>query len=150
VRGLACDTVVVTGRVEDVRPYLRHAAVAVAPLRLARGVQNKVLEAMAMSRPVVASEAAATGLAVRPGEDLVVAESAPDFASSVLEFLKDPPSGDARGLCARRRVLASYSWESNLGPLERLLSGRPIGASAERGAASTVGASQAARSQLTV
>jgi len=141
---LACDTVVVTGRVEDVRPYLRHAAVAVAPLRLARGVQNKVLEAMAMSRPVVASEAAAMGLAVRPGEDLVVADSAPDFAGSVLEVLKDPPVGDALGSRARRRVLASYSWDANLKPLERLLSGRSLGARAERGPGSTVGASQAA------
>jgi sugar transferase (PEP-CTERM/EpsH1 system associated) len=131
VRGLACDTVVVTGRVEDVRPYLRHAAVAVAPLRLARGVQNKVLEAMAMSRPVVASEAAAMGLAVRPGEDLVVADSAPDFAGSVLGFLKDPPSGDAMGLRARLRVLETYCWESNLESLERLLSGQPAGARAE-------------------
>jgi glycosyltransferase involved in cell wall biosynthesis len=62
VRALASSGVVVTGTVPDVRPYLQHAAVVVAPLRLARGVQNKILEAMAMGRPVVASASCATAL----------------------------------------------------------------------------------------
>ena len=67
VQALAGKHVVVTGTVPDVRPYLAHAAVVVAPLRIARGVQNKVLEAMAMGRPVVASAACAGGIDATPG-----------------------------------------------------------------------------------
>jgi sugar transferase (PEP-CTERM/EpsH1 system associated) len=120
VRKLASDSVVVTGRVADVRPYLRHAAVAVAPLRVGRGLQNKVLEAMAMARPVVASRAAATGLAVRPGAEIEVADTAPDFARCVLALL-DAASGNALGAAARKRVVSAYDWDANLAPLQRLL-----------------------------
>ena len=66
----------VTGAVADIRPYVAHAAVAVAPLRIARGIQNKVLEAMAMARPVVASPEAFEGVRATAGRDLLVADGA--------------------------------------------------------------------------
>ncbi|PWG67993.1 sugar transferase, partial [Enterococcus hirae] len=75
--------VTVTGTVDDVRPYLRHAAVAVAPLRIARGIQNKVLEAMAMARPVVASSQAMDGLELPPEARPTVADSAEEWVGAV-------------------------------------------------------------------
>lgn len=102
----------VTGRVEDVRPYVQHAACAVAPLRLARGVQNKVLEAMAMARPVVASPQAAEGISAQAGEDFMVAENAADFAAQIVAVCKGAyPEMGAR---ARARILLAYDWQTNL------------------------------------
>ena len=77
--------VVVTGGVPDVRPYLAHAACAVAPLRIARGVQNKMLEAMAMARPLVASAQAAEGLRAEAGRDFILAqgEAEPKYFESL-------------------------------------------------------------------
>jgi sugar transferase (PEP-CTERM/EpsH1 system associated) len=110
----------VTGRVEDVRPYLAHAAVAVAPLRIARGVQNKVLEAMAMGRPVVASEPAARALAAAPGRDLLVEEEPQRFAAAVLRAL-DPATGDALGRAGRAYVEHHHRWAATLSRLDALL-----------------------------
>ena len=85
VRALAREgRVVVTGSVPDMRPYLQHARVVVAPLRVARGVQNKVLEAMAMERPVVVSASAAAALTALPGVDLETAAEAGDFARKTI------------------------------------------------------------------
>ena len=124
VRRLAAlPGVTVTGRVDDVRPYLAHAAVAVAPLRLARGVQNKVLEAMAMARPVVATSAATQALAVRPGHDLLVADDAPALAEAVLQALA-PAVGAALGTAARAYVVAAHRWEDALLPIDQLLGAR--------------------------
>lgn len=104
--------VTVTGTVPDVRPYIRHARVAVAPLRLARGIQNKVLEAMAMATPVVVSPQALEGIAAEPGRELLVAAEAGDFAAAVALLLA---RGDNdMGLAARARVEHHYSWPSNL------------------------------------
>ena len=121
VRKLATlDGVVVTGSVPDVRPYLAHARLAVAPLRFARGLQNKILEAMAMARTVVASPEGATGITARAGEELLVASGPGAFADTVSRYL----TSDARhavGAAARARVLADYSWRTNLGRLDDLL-----------------------------
>src|SRR5918995_932964 len=75
--------IIVTGRVEDVRPYVAHAAVAVAPLRIARGIQNKVLEAMAMARPVVASAEAFEGIDAVAGEHLIVEDEPAAYADRI-------------------------------------------------------------------
>ena len=84
------DGVTVTGRVDDVRPYVAHAHTVVAPLRLARGVQNKVLEGLALERPVVATVAASRGLDVVPGRDLWVADDPADFAEAVVAAATGP------------------------------------------------------------
>jgi sugar transferase (PEP-CTERM/EpsH1 system associated) len=120
VRRLAGDGVVVTGRVLDVRPYLRHARVAVAPLRVARGLQNKVLEAMAMGRPVVATEGATVGLSLKDAVEIEVARSTADFVRAVLKLM-DPAHGEAMGAAARQRVLVDYDWGVNLEPIGPLL-----------------------------
>lgn len=102
----------VTGRVDDVRPYVQHAACAIAPLRLARGVQNKVLEAMAMARPVVASPQAAEGISALAGEDFMVAENVADFAAQVVAVCKGLYAD--MGSQARARILLAYDWQTNL------------------------------------
>jgi sugar transferase (PEP-CTERM/EpsH1 system associated) len=104
--------IIVTGRVADVRPYVKHAACAVAPLRLARGVQNKVLEAMAMARPVIASPQAAEGISAHAGEDFMVGENAADFAAYVVAACRGyfPKMGEQ----ARARILLAYDWQTNL------------------------------------
>jgi sugar transferase (PEP-CTERM/EpsH1 system associated) len=121
VRALAGDSVDVTGTVPDVRPYLQHAAVVVAPLRLARGIQNKILEAMAMGRPVVASRECAEAINVQRGVDLVDAEDADAFVREVDSLLGDSGRAAAIGHAGRLRVLRGYSWEAHLSAFERHL-----------------------------
>jgi sugar transferase (PEP-CTERM/EpsH1 system associated) len=121
VRALARNPrVFVTGRVEDVRPYLQHSRVVVAPMRIARGIQNKVLEGMAMARPVVVSAAAAKALSAIPGRDLDIADGAAEFARKTTAAM-DAQRGAAVGAAARARVVADYDWAKNLGAFDSLL-----------------------------
>jgi sugar transferase (PEP-CTERM/EpsH1 system associated) len=113
--------VVVTGSVPDVRPWLAHAACAVAPLRIARGVQNKVLEAMAMARPVVASAQAAEGIRAEAGRDFVLAQGEAEFARAVVVQLQSPASAAP----ARECVLAHYDWARNLSAIDPLFDAPP-------------------------
>lgn len=112
--------IIVTGRVEDMRPHLAGADVCVAPLRIARGVQNKVLEAMAMSRPVVATAPAFEGIDAIPGEHLIVADRPDDIAARIGELLADPARAAAMGAAARRRVIERYDWDNNMAMLDTL------------------------------
>jgi sugar transferase (PEP-CTERM/EpsH1 system associated) len=120
VRALASDaSTIVTGRVDDVRPYLQHARVVVAPMRVARGIQNKVLEAMAMAKPVVVSAGAAAALSLK-GDELEVASDACEFTSKVLASM-ERGRGEAMGRRARERVLRHYDWRASLKQLDGLL-----------------------------
>jgi sugar transferase (PEP-CTERM/EpsH1 system associated) len=121
VLALAGDAVNVTGTVPDVRPYLQHAAVVVAPLRLARGIQNKVLEAMAMARPVVASAACVQPIAARPGVELIAAGDAADYVREVDALLRDATRAGAIGAAGRAAVLRTHSWPAQLATLDRHL-----------------------------
>jgi sugar transferase (PEP-CTERM/EpsH1 system associated) len=113
--------VVVTGSVPDVRPYLAHAACAVAPLRIARGVQNKVLEAMAMTRPVVASVQAAEGIRAEAGRDFILAQGEAEFADAVVAGLQTMSAAAP----ARDCILAHYDWARNLAAIDRLFEQAP-------------------------
>ena len=124
VRRLAGVSITVTGTVPDVRPYLQHAAVVVAPLRLARGIQNKILEAMAMERPVVAASACVAALTGASGEEILTAADAGDFVRSISTLLSDAGLARRIGSAARRRVLQSYSWDANLSRIDPHLSVR--------------------------
>jgi polysaccharide biosynthesis protein PslH len=115
------DRVVVTGRVEDVRPYFEDAAVAVVPLRVARGLQNKVLEAMAMRVPVVASEAAYQGITAVPGRDLMVAADAEAFARAVVRLLREPETRERYAAAGRACVEENHNWDRLLPRLEELV-----------------------------
>jgi glycosyltransferase involved in cell wall biosynthesis len=106
--------------VPDVRPYLRHARVVVAPLRVARGIQNKVLEAMAMARPTVVTSGVARALSARPGIEFEVADETGDFADKVVALM-DRAAGDAMGRRARARVETDYAWSTHLARFDALL-----------------------------
>ncbi|MBF0454166.1 MAG: TIGR03087 family PEP-CTERM/XrtA system glycosyltransferase [Magnetococcales bacterium] len=118
----ALPGVTVTGRVEDVRPYIAHGAVSVAPLRLARGIQNKVLEAMAMGRPVVATSQAMEGIRLCLGLTQWVSDDAEGLAYLIVTLLGEnrqpgqPDSAAAAqaGEVGRRCVVERYNWEENL------------------------------------
>ncbi|MFG0319034.1 MAG: TIGR03087 family PEP-CTERM/XrtA system glycosyltransferase [Planctomycetota bacterium JB042] len=111
--------VTVTGRVEEVPPYLRAARVAVAPLRVARGIQNKVLEAMACGTPVVATGAALGGIGAPPA--VARADDPAAFADAVAALLADEAVRTARGREGREWVVQHFDWEARLGQLEALL-----------------------------
>lgn len=109
----------VTGRVPDVRPYLARALAAVAPMRVARGVQNKVLEAMAMAKPVLVSGMGLEGIKLGEGDVVLLAETADDYLKHLSALLE----GQLQDLGSRARqlVLDHYSWESNLAVLDEVL-----------------------------
>jgi sugar transferase (PEP-CTERM/EpsH1 system associated) len=113
--------IVVTGTVPDVRPFIAHARVAVAPLRIARGIQNKVLEAMAMAQTVVVSPQALEGIEASPGDELLLAEDAAAFGAAVIATLTR--SGSTIGSAARLRVEQRYGWQSNLSRIDASLDG---------------------------
>ncbi len=117
------EGVVVTGSVAEIQPWIAHAEVAVAPMRIARGIQNKVLEAMALARPVVVSPMGAEGIHARPGEHFLVAVDGATFARSVAHLLRHPDEAEALGRAARERVVAEYSWDRTLAPLDRWFPG---------------------------
>jgi polysaccharide biosynthesis protein PslH len=131
LRAAVGPDIVVTGRVPDVRPYLQFAGAVVAPLRIARGVQNKVLEAMAMAKPVVATREATRALGVRSGIHLWVANDPQHFADAILSALK----GNDRDKIARsghEYVVQNHSWQAVLANLDtelesvRQAQGRPV------------------------
>jgi sugar transferase (PEP-CTERM/EpsH1 system associated) len=122
VRRLAdLSGVTVTGAVPDVRPHLARAAVVVAPLRIARGIQNKVLEAMASGKPVVASRQALEGLAAREGIEFLSAETAGQWVSVVADLLSRPERCAQLGASARSYVERHHHWTTRLAPLANLL-----------------------------
>lgn len=113
--------ITVTGTVDDVRPYIAAADVAVAPLRIARGVQNKVLEAMAMAKAVVTTPAAAQGIAATPGREFLVALDARQMADDVMALVRDPVRAAVVGQAARALVLDRYDWDRSLSLLDDVL-----------------------------
>jgi polysaccharide biosynthesis protein PslH len=130
VRRLAGAHTIVTGAVPDVRSWLAAADVVAAPLRIARGIQNKVLEAMAMARPVVASPAAFEGIEAEPGLHLFVADSAEAQARAIAGLLADRGRAEAMGQAARRRIEQAYRWEARLAPLGGIIGVAPRRAAA--------------------
>jgi polysaccharide biosynthesis protein PslH len=111
----------VWGRVDDIRSWLRAADLAILPLQIARGVQNKVLEAMAMALPVVLTPGAATGIGAIDREQLRIAESDDALAAAILGLLADPVAAKAMGAAARRFVIQRMSWDAALKPLPEIL-----------------------------
>ena len=113
--------VTVTGFVPDTREYLNKATVAVAPLRIARGIQNKILEAMATGVPVVATPKAFEGIEAEPDRDLVLGEDPKIFADLVIKLIKEVSLRESIGNNARRVIENNYCWSKNLERLDRIL-----------------------------
>ncbi len=101
----------VTGYVDDVRPYLKGATCCVIPLRVARGIQNKVLEAMAASKAIVATPESVAGLRVEDGVQLLIAQKEREFADAALRLIEDPALRDRLALQSRRFVETEHDWE---------------------------------------
>jgi len=113
--------IIVTGRVPDVQPYLAHATAVVAPLRIARGIQNKVLEALAMGRPTIVSTDALTGIG-KPGmAPVIVADGVDAWIAACLRVLDDPASAAELAKGARPFVKEHFSWAARLRALDALL-----------------------------
>jgi len=108
------DGVHVTGAVNEIRPYIAHAHCAVAPLRIARGVQNKVLEAMAMGKAVVTTSQAMSGIRLCDGLGSLIADEAHEMAQRVALYLSDQASANLIGKKGRECVMSNYNWENNL------------------------------------
>ena len=103
--------VTVTGTVPDVRPYLERAGAIVVPLRIGGGTRLKIYEGMSMGRPTVSTTIGAEGLPVHHGAEILIADSATDFAEAVAGVLADPSSADALGQRAAARVRRDFSWD---------------------------------------
>jgi glycosyltransferase involved in cell wall biosynthesis len=122
VRRLAADpSVVVTGRVDDVRPYMREAAVYIVPLRIGGGTRLKIFEAMAMGKAVVSTAVGAEGLPVHAGEHLLIADEPRGFARAVVRLLRDIDKRRAIEQAARALVVAQYDWAVVAADLEEAL-----------------------------
>jgi len=113
--------VAVTGRVDDVRPFMRDAAVYIVPLRIGGGTRLKIFEAMAMSKAVVSTTIGAEGLPVSDGEHVLLADTPPAFADAVVRLLRDGGARRALETAARALVVARYDWSAVAGELEGAL-----------------------------
>jgi polysaccharide biosynthesis protein PslH len=113
--------VVVTGAVPDVRAHLAEATMMVAPLRIARGIQNKVLEAMAARVAVIASPAAMEGIEGVPGRDAIIASEAREWVDAIVALAGDQPRRASLEEAARELVVARYAWEPAMLRLETLM-----------------------------
>jgi len=122
VRALAAiPGVTVTGTVADVRPHLASAALSVAPLRIARGTQNKILEAMAMAVPVVTTALAARGVDAVPGEHLLTADRPRECVDAILRLLRDRACRDRLARAARARVQSHHDWGASMRKLDGII-----------------------------
>ncbi len=110
----------VTGTVPDLCPYLRRAAVALAPVRYGVGIQNKVLEAMACGTPVVGSPQSISALRAKPGEEVLVAAAPDQFSKHILGLLEEPRLRERFGQAGRRYVEREHSWPSAAASLEEI------------------------------
>jgi len=116
------ENVMVTGFVEDIRPYYQRADLCIVPLRIARGIQNKVLEAMAMGKVVVATRAALDGICADLGTHFIMADDADAFAAEIIALLHDPVRAKSIGTAAREFVKKEFAWDACLQKLEELIS----------------------------
>jgi glycosyltransferase involved in cell wall biosynthesis len=113
--------VTVTGSVADVRPYLRRSALMVAPLNIARGTQNKILEAMAAGVPVVVSRVAAGGVDAVANEHFLLASTPEEYAQAVLRILDHPAQRQQLGAAGRERMLSHHAWDRSMQRLDGII-----------------------------
>lgn len=115
--------IIVTGKVESVNEYVWNSAVSVAPIRVGAGVQNKILESMALGTPVVTTSVGLEGIEVTKGKDILVADNPSEFAQAVVKILKDRDLRIKISKNARRLIEEKYTWENALRRLDEYLKG---------------------------
>jgi sugar transferase (PEP-CTERM/EpsH1 system associated) len=113
--------VTVTGSVPDVRPFLRRSALMIAPLNIARGTQNKILEAMAMGVPVVTSRTAAGGVDALDQKHFLVAGSPQHYVEAILRILERPSERERLARAGRERMLSRHDWDSSMRRLDAII-----------------------------
>jgi sugar transferase (PEP-CTERM/EpsH1 system associated) len=133
----------VTGSVPDVRPFAQRSVLSIAPLAIARGTQNKILESLALGVPVVTSSCAAGGVDAVPGEHLLVADTPGDTRDAVLALLENPALRDRFARAGRERVLSHHSWAHSLRTLDRLIE-QCLASARRSGAGATLASEQRA------
>jgi glycosyltransferase involved in cell wall biosynthesis len=111
MQALASEGIEVTGRVPDVRPYLEQATLFVCPLRFGAGIKNKVLEAMAMGKPIVATRLSADGIGLIEGEHVLYGSSAEMLGAAVLRLLHDNDLRQRMAQANRRLIETRFTWE---------------------------------------
>ena len=121
IKRLANFNTIITGYVDDIRPYYQKATIYIAPLRIARGIQNKILEAMAMAKPVISTSKAFEGIEATPNKDLLLADSEKEFIEKITMLLENPEKRKYLGISARQTIEKNYSWQHNLKILEEIL-----------------------------
>jgi sugar transferase (PEP-CTERM/EpsH1 system associated) len=121
IRRLANENIIVTGMVGDVRDYLGNASVCIIPLRIAKGIQNKILEAMAMQIPVVSTSHANRGIEAVHEREIMIADNANDFAKTTITLLKSRSLRENIAKRARLFVEEKFSWECNLSKLNKVI-----------------------------
>jgi len=121
VRALASDAVDVTGHVDDVRPYLDRARLFICPLRKGAGIKNKILQAWAMGKAVVATPESVGGLNVQQDVNIVVRPFGRSLAKAVVDLLNDPARAAAMGAAGRRTIINHYTWDQKALELDRQL-----------------------------
>lgn len=117
------SSILLKGYVEDVRPYLARSSIVVVPMVSGGGMKTKVLEAMAMGKPVISTSIGALGLEIVPGKDTIIADDPREFATQVVRLLHNKPLRQEIGSNARRLVESRYPWERSAGTLNGLLRG---------------------------
>jgi sugar transferase (PEP-CTERM/EpsH1 system associated) len=124
VRRLAADhRITVTGYVDDLRPYLAHATAAVCPVQYAVGVQNKVLEAMAMSTPTITMRAGCAALDIEPNKEIIVVDNAAEMASAIQRVITDRELAQRLSLYGRQYVEVHHSWDKSAQMLTDIYTG---------------------------
>ena len=113
--------VTVTGSVPDVRPFVRKSALMVAPLNIARGTQNKILEAMAMGVPVVTSRVAAGGVDAESVTHFLVADTPEEYSGAILRVLDDPAERQRLAIAGRQRMLSNHAWPHSMERLDQII-----------------------------
>ena len=114
IRALANERIVVTGYVDDVRPYLDLASIFVCPMRKGSGIKNKILQAWAMAKPVVSSSIASAGLAATDGGNIIVADEPASFAAAIISLFENPKRRKKLGIQGRGTVLRHHTWEQQV------------------------------------
>ncbi len=114
------DNVVVTGWVEDIKPYIARSSVYVAPLWLGTGMRVKILEAWGMAKPVVTTSTGSQGIDCTPGEDVLIADDPQEFAAQTVRLLRDKAQREKLGRNGRKRVEAKYDWEIIIQQVEEM------------------------------
>ena len=114
------DSINVTGIVEDIRPYIAQAALCIVPLRIGSGTRLKIMEAMAMGKPIVSTSIGSEGIGVNPGRDIILADDPVKFAQKVVELLRDPSLCRRLGKAGKRLAEERYDWKSIAGNLDQV------------------------------